>query len=300
MDHEGRKKILEAREVSSQQYLAKREKKELYRMQARIAEEEQLAEILPVTAVEEKRLEGKIRSVHESVALRRGFESKRSYALPEDSTELEPGSTKPDELLDLRDPVALLPRTSTVKAKPEEATLTSELPVKRYQELLLQAVRDNPCIIVVGETGSGKTTQIPQYLLADLSSGKKIACTQPRRVAAISVATRVASEMGVVLGQEVGYSIRFEECYGDKTILKYMTDGMLLREFLNDPMLPDYSVLMVDEAHERTMNTEILLGLLKDLLRERSEDLRLIISSATMDAAQFSRFFNDAPIINST
>ena len=170
------------------------------------------------------------------------------------------------------------------------------LPIYPYREKLLAAIRDNKILIIVGETGSGKTTQIPQFLheIGYTRQGK-IACTQPRRVAAMSVSARVAEEMGVKLGHEVGYSIRFEDCTTDKTILKYMTDGMLLREFMIQPDLSSYSVIMIDEAHERTLHTDILFGLVKDLSRARS-DLKILISSATMDAEKFSEFFDGAPI----
>lgn len=175
------------------------------------------------------------------------------------------------------------------------------LPVYHYREQLLDAIRSNQVLIVVGETGSGKTTQLPQYLVEDgyTQKGKlQIACTQPRRVAATSVATRVADEMNVVLGKEVGYSIRFEDRTARGiTFLKYMTDGMLLREFLTDPELSNYSCIMIDEAHERTLATDVLLGLLKDILPHR-KDLKLLISSATMNATKFSQFFYDAPIFN--
>ena len=124
---------------------------------------------------------------------------------------------------------------------------------------------------------------------------KKIGCTQPRRVAAMSVAARVAEEMGVKLGNQVGYSIRFEDCTSEKTVIKYMTDGMLLREFLGEPDLSSYSVMMIDEAHERTLHTDILFGLVKDIARFRP-DLKLLISSATLDAEKFSEFFDNAPI----
>ena len=139
---------------------------------------------------------------------------------------------------------------------------------------------------------------------------ERFGCTQPRRVAAMSVAKRVSDEMQVKLGAEVGYSIRFEvrfltssvfsnvsfkDCTSDKTIIKYMTDGMLLREFLAEPDLSSYSVIIVDEAHERTLHTDILFGLVKDITRFRP-DLKLIISSATMDAKKFSDFFDEAPI----
>ncbi|KAK9468692.1 pre-mRNA splicing factor [Lipomyces arxii] len=171
------------------------------------------------------------------------------------------------------------------------------LPIYLYRDDLLQAFESFQILIIVGETGSGKTTQLPQYLheAGYTKDGKKVGCTQPRRVAAMSVAQRVAEEMGVKLGNEVGYSIRFEDKTSDRTVLRYMTDGMLLREFLTDPELAGYSALMIDEAHERTLHTDILFGLLKDIARYR-KDLRLLISSATMDAQKFSQFFDDAPI----
>ncbi|SCW00355.1 LAFE_0C02366g1_1 [Lachancea fermentati] len=175
------------------------------------------------------------------------------------------------------------------------------LPVYRYRQQLLDAIKENQILIVVGETGSGKTTQLPQYLVEEgytKNGTLQIACTQPRRVAAMSVAARVADEMDVFLGKEVGYSIRFEDrTTPEKTVLKYMTDGMLLREFLVDPELSKYACIMIDEAHERTLATDILLGLLKDILPHR-KDLKLLISSATINAVKFSKFFYDAPIFN--
>ncbi|KAG8957318.1 hypothetical protein FRC03_010273 [Tulasnella sp. 419] len=171
------------------------------------------------------------------------------------------------------------------------------LPIYQYREELLEAISKHQVLIVVAETGSGKTTQLPQYLheAGYTANGQKVGCTQPRRVAAMSVAARVAEEMGTKVGYEVGYSIRFEDCTSDKTVLKYMTDGMLLREFLTEPSLEGYSSLIIDEAHERTLSTDILFALVKDIARFRPE-LRLLISSATMDAEKFSSYFDDAPV----
>ncbi|KZO92694.1 pre-mRNA splicing factor [Calocera viscosa TUFC12733] len=170
------------------------------------------------------------------------------------------------------------------------------LPIFAYREQLLEAIKDNQVLIVVAETGSGKTTQLPQYLheAGYTRGGLRVGCTQPRRVAAMSVAARVAEEMGTKVGYEVGYSIRFEDATSDKTVLKYMTDGMLLREFLTEPDLASYSALIIDEAHERTLSTDILFALVKDIARFRP-DLRVLISSATLDAQKFSDYFDGAP-----
>ncbi|KAL2152694.1 hypothetical protein VTH82DRAFT_5878 [Thermothelomyces myriococcoides] len=185
------------------------------------------------------------------------------------------------------------------KAQKTIQEVRKSLPVYAYRDAFLDAIKEYQVLILVGETGSGKTTQIPQYLheAGYTKDGMKIACTQPRRVAAMSVAARVADEMGVRVGHEVGYSIRFEDCTSDKTILKYMTDGMLLREMVTSPTLEGYSAIMIDEAHERTVHTDILLALIKDLARARPE-LRVIISSATLNAEKFSAYFDDAPIFN--
>ncbi|KAF2147116.1 uncharacterized protein K452DRAFT_323318 [Aplosporella prunicola CBS 121167] len=191
------------------------------------------------------------------------------------------------------------------KAKSIEETRKS-LPIYSWKDQLMTAIGEYQCVVVVAETGSGKTTQIPQFLHESGYTSKEengktkkmVACTQPRRVAAMSVAARVAEEMGVKLGKEVGYSIRFEDNTDPKnTIVKFMTDGMLLREFLTDPGLENYSAIILDEAHERTLATDILFGLLKDVARARP-DLKLIISSATVDAQKFSEYFDDAPIFN--
>uniref|UniRef100_A0A8D2BLR9 Pre-mRNA-splicing factor ATP-dependent RNA helicase DHX16 n=1 Tax=Sus scrofa TaxID=9823 RepID=A0A8D2BLR9_PIG len=189
------------------------------------------------------------------------------------------------------------PAPTQAQQKESIQAVRRSLPVFPFREELLAAVANHQILIIEGETGSGKTTQIPQYLFEEgyTQKGMKIACTQPRRVAAMSVAARVAREMGVKLGNEVGYSIRFEDCTSERTVLRYMTDGMLLREFLSEPDLASYSVVMVDEAHERTLHTDILFGLIKDVARFRPE-LKVLVASATLDTARFSTFFDDAPV----
>uniref|UniRef100_A0A7N9ARY6 RNA helicase n=1 Tax=Mastacembelus armatus TaxID=205130 RepID=A0A7N9ARY6_9TELE len=175
-----------------------------------------------------------------------------------------------------------------------------QLPVWEYKENFTDIITRHQSFVLVGETGSGKTTQIPQWCV-DMVRGlpgpkRAVACTQPRRVAAMSVAQRVADEMDVMLGQEVGYSIRFEDCSSAKTILKYMTDGMLLREAMNDPLLERYGVIILDEAHERTLATDILMGVLKEVVRQRP-DLKVIVMSATLDAGKFQVYFDSCPLL---
>lgn len=208
------------------------------------------------------------------------------------------------------------------------------LPIAAVEKLLVDYVRNNDTLIVVGETGSGKTTQLPQYLFYGgfCRDGGVIGITQPRRVAAISVAKRVAEECGVALGQKVGYSIRFDDMTSASTRIKYMTDGLLLREALLDPRLSKYSVIIVDEAHERTVHTDVLLGLLKSVQKTRSRfvskvtnnhaqngllmgaendnsflklchgkklsPLKLIIMSASLDARVFSEYFGGARAVH--
>lgn len=170
------------------------------------------------------------------------------------------------------------------------------LPIFKLREQLVQAIRDNQVLVVVGDTGSGKTTQMTQYLAEEgFADNGKIGCTQPRRVAAVSVAKRVAEEVGSRVGQEVGYTIRFEDCTSPETRIKYMTDGMLQRECLIDPDASSYSCIILDEAHERTIATDVLFGLLKKTLKRRP-DLKLIVTSATLDAEKFSNYFFGCPI----
>ncbi|KAK0635339.1 helicase associated domain-containing protein [Bombardia bombarda] len=171
------------------------------------------------------------------------------------------------------------------------------LPIFSLRTQLIDAVRANQILVVVGETGSGKTTQLTQYLAEEgFTSTGMVGCTQPRRVAATSVAKRMAEEVGCVLGEEVGYAIRFEDRTSPATKIKYMTDGTLQREILLDPDLQRYSVIMIDEAHERTIATDVLFALLKKTINRRGSDFKIIITSATLDAEKFSTYFNDAPI----
>ncbi|QIW99697.1 hypothetical protein AMS68_005215 [Peltaster fructicola] len=171
------------------------------------------------------------------------------------------------------------------------------LPAYKMRKQFLDAVRQYQLLIVVGDTGSGKTTQLTQYLAEEgFGNTGMIGCTQPRRVAAMSVAARVADEVGCRVGEEVGYTIRFEDKTSDRTKIKYMTDGIMQREILLDPELNKYSVIMLDEAHERTIATDVLFGLLKKTLKRRP-DMKLIVTSATLDAAKFSSYFNECPIL---
>ncbi len=172
-----------------------------------------------------------------------------------------------------------------------------KLPIYEARSDVLNALKSNQVIVLEGETGSGKTTQVPQLLVEEgYADEKMVCCTQPRRVAAMSVSKRVAEEMDVALGEEVGYSIRFEDRTSSLTRLKYVTDGMLLREAMTDNKLMNYSVVVLDEAHERTLSTDILLGLIKNILEER-KDLKVIVMSATLDAHKFQEYFGMAPLL---
>lgn len=176
-----------------------------------------------------------------------------------------------------------------------------KLPIYSMREELVSAVKNNQFLVIVGETGSGKTTQIVQYMyeegFTNCENGEKvIGCTQPRRVAAVSVAARVAEEMGCKVGLKVGYTIRFEDMTTEATRIKYMTDGILQREALMDPAMLKYSLIMLDEAHERTIATDVLFTLLKDAAA-KNPDLKVIVTSATLDSEKFSHFFNECPVI---
>ncbi|XP_068621339.1 ATP-dependent RNA helicase DHX33-like [Battus philenor] len=176
------------------------------------------------------------------------------------------------------------------------------LPVYAVRNRLIEEVKRNNTMILIGETGSGKTTQLPQLIHEHSLEGfKAIAITQPRRVAAITLAMRVAAEMNTEIGSIVGYCVRFEDVTSPKTKLKYLTDGMLLREAVADPLLKRYSFIILDEAHERTVNTDVLFGIVKLAQKERSEKkilpLKVIIMSATMDVDSFRKYFDECPVV---
>lgn len=197
-------------------------------------------------------------------------------------------------LAQTRASVALRERRAALVPQP---SYPPELPVSLRREEIVAAIRSHQVVIIAGETGSGKTTQIPKMCLeAGLGIQAKIGCTQPRRVAALSIARRLAEELNVTPGREVGCKIRFDDRSGDETYIKVMTDGILLAETQGDPLLAEYNALIIDEAHERSLNIDFLLGYLKTLLAKRS-DLKLIITSATIDTATFSQAFNNAPVI---
>ena len=177
-------------------------------------------------------------------------------------------------------------------------TQRQRLPIYSNRLHILYLLEHYRTVVIVGETGCGKSTQIPQYLFEAgwADGGRVVACTQPRRVAAQTLAARVADEMGVDLGKECGYTIRFDnKADAERTRVKFLTDGILLREMMGDPLLSRYSVIMVDEAHERSIYTDVVVGLLKKIQRRR-KDLRVIISSATLDAEAFKNFFLGASL----
>ncbi|KAL7831661.1 hypothetical protein AOLI_G00292090 [Acnodon oligacanthus] len=177
---------------------------------------------------------------------------------------------------------------------------STQLPIHQHREKLVEAVKESQFLVVTGETGSGKTTQLPQFLYrAGLCRTGKIGVTQPRRVAAITVAQRVCQEMGVRLGVEVGYQVRFDDCTSKDTLIKYVTDGCMLREILADPNLTQYSVVILDEVHERSLNTDVLLGLLKKTSRGscgRAVPLKVVVMSATLETDKLSAFLGHCPV----
>ena len=178
------------------------------------------------------------------------------------------------------------------------AAIDASLPIAAHADELVGLIRGHQVVVVAGETGSGKTTQLPKLcLLAGRGAAGMVGCTQPRRIAARSVARRVAEELQVPLGGAVGYQVRFNDAIGDDTAIKFMTDGILLAEIQNDRWLSKYDTIIVDEAHERSLNIDFLLGYLRQLLPKRP-DLKLIVTSATIDTGRFAAHFGDAPVVN--
>lgn len=188
-------------------------------------------------------------------------------------------------------------RAQLAKKAEQLLEFRKELPVYQHKDEVIDYVTNNQVTVVIGETGSGKSTQIPQFLMP--LNSKLIAVTQPRRVAAASLAARVSEEYGCQLGQEVGYQVRFSNItHPQKTKLKYLTDGMLLRELMIDSKLSKYSTIILDEAHERTVLTDLIMGFLKQLIVTKTRrDLKIIVMSATLNAELFSKFFGNAPIL---
>jgi len=187
-------------------------------------------------------------------------------------------------------------KTRRLKERPR-VVYGGDLPILAQRKTIIDAIRRHRIIVVTGETGSGKTTQLPKMCLeAGRGVHGLIGCTQPRRIAAVSVASRVAEELGEHVGQSVGYKIRFENKTGPRGYVKFMTDGILLMETQSDPLLRSYDTLIIDEAHERSINIDFILGFLKKLAAQRN-DLKIIITSATIDPEKFSRAFDGAPVI---
>ena len=195
------------------------------------------------------------------------------------------------------DIAAALQKVQARAASCPKITYPENLPVSQKKQDILNAIRDHQVVIVAGETGSGKTTQLPKICL-ELGRGVKglIGHTQPRRLAARTVANRIADELETPLGGSVGYKVRFNDQVGENTLVKLMTDGILLAEIQQDRLLMQYDTLIIDEAHERSLNIDFILGYLRELLPKRP-DLKVIITSATIDPQRFSRHFNHAPII---
>ncbi|MFO1465154.1 MAG: ATP-dependent RNA helicase HrpA [Steroidobacteraceae bacterium] len=181
---------------------------------------------------------------------------------------------------------------------PPASGIAGELPIAQHRERIVQAIERHPVLVLAGETGSGKSTQLPRYCL-DMGRGalRRIAHTQPRRLAARALATRIAAERGEAVGHSVGYRVRFTDEVSRHTRLVLLTDGLLLAEVARDPLLESYDTLIIDEAHERTLNIDLLLGVAKRVLASRP-DFRLVVASATLDIDRVARFFGDAPVID--
>ena len=218
---------------------------------------------------------------------RKKIHARRHKGLPSDKLEAEYAAALEQKIADHQRYLDSLPHTE----------FDSELPVCERRDEIARTILDHQVTILAGETGSGKTTQLPKICLsAGFGRRGRIGHTQPRRIAARSVAARIAEELKVPLGAAVGYQVRFSEQCSEHTCIKVMTDGILLAEIQSDPLLLDYEVIILDEAHERTLNIDFLLGYLKTLLPKRPE-LKLVVTSATIDLEKFSAHFDNAPII---
>ena len=194
-------------------------------------------------------------------------------------------------------PGAEIPAESEPRAGSPRLAVDPALPIAAHAATIARGLRERRVLIVCGDTGSGKTTQLPKMCLARWpNETRRIGHTQPRRVAARSVAARVAEEMGTRIGEVVGYQVRFDRRVAKRSRVKLMTDGILLAEVQADPDLREYRAIIVDEAHERSLNIDVLLGHLRRLVQRRA-DLSVIVSSATIDSRRFSAFFDDAPVI---
>ncbi|WP_200944270.1 ATP-dependent RNA helicase HrpA [Lysobacter sp. Root667] len=188
-------------------------------------------------------------------------------------------------------------RESRAAALPQ-APVEASLPIAGEAERIVALIREHPVVVIAGETGSGKTTQLPKLCLAaGRGAAGMIGCTQPRRIAARAVARRVAEELNTPLGGAVGYQVRFNENVGERTAIKFMTDGILLAEIQSDRWLSAYDTILIDEAHERSLNIDFLLGYLKQLLKKR-HDLKVIVTSATIDTERFAAHFDGAPVVS--
>src|SRR4249919_3030408 len=218
-----------------------------------------------------RRLQGRLRDKPDDAALKAAFEQACAQSIAE---------------RERRQPQAPAP------------TFDDTLPVGREAGTIVEMIRKHQVVVIAGETGSGKTTQLPKLCLAaGRGAAGMIGCTQPRRIAARAVARRVAEELKTPLGGAVGYQVRFTENVGDNTYIKFMTDGILLAEIQSDRWLSKYDTIIVDEAPERSLNIDFLLGYLKQLIRKR-RDLKLIVTSATIHTQRFARHFDDAPVLS--
>jgi ATP-dependent helicase HrpA len=209
----------------------------------------------------------------------------------------KPGDAKAQAAFEQALQVSLAARQARAAALPE-ATLDESLPIATQADRIVELIGRHQVVVIAGETGSGKTTQLPKLCLAaGRGAAGMIGCTQPRRIAARAVSRRVAEELQVPLGGAVGYQVRFNDNVSDQTAIKFMTDGILLAEIQSDRWLSRYDTLIIDEAHERSLNIDFLLGYLKQLLHKR-RDLKVLVTSATIDTARFSEHFNGAPVVD--